>query len=1027
MGGAQNRKNAFHCKTVSRDSSAVVQSNVAIVPVFQEEPLAVQAPPIVSSYNDRIRPLLDCVDRLRNLNIMQEGIQLPTIVVVGDQSSGKSSVLESLAGISLPRGQDKSPEGLLEKVTADDVNIGLGYVCVRNRIGNESYEEARAEEVALFENHHLLSKISKNMVGIPVLAQKLVHIQASIISKCLPDIVRKISDKLAANMADLNRLPANLTNVGQAMAAFMRIMSSSKESLRKLFLRGEFEEYPDEKHMHSTARLAEMFSKYSDELQIKCQEKELRKNFLKEEIMILEETKGIGLPNFLPRTAFLSSLQMKVNGICSTPLQFVSDIWDYVESVLVPVIMKNCDSYPQLQSSIRRASHDLISKKREQSVDWVLEIIEMEKMTDYTCNPEYVTTWNNLMTKQEAFMEVMNDHTKPTVITIDGFGVVEVGELRDHAASVVQQAFDLKMRMTAYWKLVLRRLVDAMALHLLYSIQNLVNKDMETEIIDEFVGPNGGGLERMLEESPVVAEKRYRLTRSIKLLKESKDVVAKIMDRAAEAQVDGLLRPSIRMEEPEEDWVVEQYYYPCSSGEEDECKSKVSWIWNRGINLGKKVMITGVAISSAPIVLPPLVFVSALGFAASVPFGVLLASYTCTEKLMNKLLPMPVPSQSWESESFLMDESDQFGGGFGMEDEVHKQMADLREDIEMRIELVEEGEIVYEDERLKDKGYEEDVGEYLEGGDEVSFSSMEAKPEGGFVEEIDKKPLIEESKNDEKPSPEVKRVIVIAGEDKKMNDDVMKPDELVVVSRVVKIDEQPAEISTPESQSRKEETTAVVEKKKDEVENTDESGKKNKKKNKHHSKKLHKLLGKKEDKNEENVEAKKGDEPVTKSVVPNDTRSGPASPKPAGAQGSATNGQHHEQDRKTAGAELKSSGLKVTAADEKKGRTTSNPEKKGTDAAGVVHKPKQPSTVPEMVAAKSPKKMILSEEKIWDQINALRVIVGYTTSRHKSCIEELKALYIFTGVEPPSSFDKATNLEETADKLQFLMSVVGVK
>uniref|UniRef100_A0A5K0WZ76 Dynamin-type G domain-containing protein n=1 Tax=Nymphaea colorata TaxID=210225 RepID=A0A5K0WZ76_9MAGN len=36
---------------------------------------------------------------------MKEGIQLRTIVVVGDQSSGKSSVLESLAGVSLPRGQ----------------------------------------------------------------------------------------------------------------------------------------------------------------------------------------------------------------------------------------------------------------------------------------------------------------------------------------------------------------------------------------------------------------------------------------------------------------------------------------------------------------------------------------------------------------------------------------------------------------------------------------------------------------------------------------------------------------------------------------------------------------------------------------------------------------------------------------------------------------------------------------------------------------------------------------------------------
>lgn len=271
---------------------------------------------------------------------MKEGIQLPTIVVVGDQSSGKSSVLESLAGISLPRGQgictrvplimrlqhkpdltpelslefqgetvhtdeanvadainaatqkiagsakgisntpitlvvkkngvpdltmvdlpgitrvpvhgqpeniheqirdiimeyikpeesiilnvlsatvdfstcesimmsqsvdrtgqrtlvvvtkaDRAPEGLLEKVTNDDVSIGLGYVCVRNRIGDESYEEARMEEARLFGTHPLLSKIDESIVGIPVLANKLVQIQATIISKCLPNIVKQI-------------------------------------------------------------------------------------------------------------------------------------------------------------------------------------------------------------------------------------------------------------------------------------------------------------------------------------------------------------------------------------------------------------------------------------------------------------------------------------------------------------------------------------------------------------------------------------------------------------------------------------------------------------------------------------------------------------------------------------------------------------------------------------------------------------------------------------------------------------------
>ncbi|QHN81990.1 Dynamin-related protein 4C [Arachis hypogaea] len=66
---------------------------------------------------------------------------------------------------------DKSPEGLLEKVTADDV-------------------------VNWFESHPMLSKIDKSIVGVPVLAQRLVQVQGMIISKILPEIVKKINEKL---------------------------------------------------------------------------------------------------------------------------------------------------------------------------------------------------------------------------------------------------------------------------------------------------------------------------------------------------------------------------------------------------------------------------------------------------------------------------------------------------------------------------------------------------------------------------------------------------------------------------------------------------------------------------------------------------------------------------------------------------------------------------------------------------------------------------------------------------------------
>ncbi|XP_030477415.2 dynamin-related protein 4C-like [Syzygium oleosum] len=650
-------------------------------PESEPEPLSAHAPPLAASYNDRIRPLLDAIDRLRNLQVMKEGIQLPTIVVVGDQSSGKSSVLESLAGINLPRGQgictrvplimrlqdnpdtdrpelylefhgkvvptdedhvseainaatdemagpgkgilnapltlvvkkdgvpdltmvdlpgitrvpvhgqpeniyeqisemimeyirpeesiilnvlsatvdfstcesirmsqmvdktgrrtlavvtkaDKAPEGLLEKVTADDVNIGLGYVCVRNRIGDESYEEARLEEAKLFHTHPLLCKIDKSIVSVPVLAQKLTQIQATIMAKCLPEIVKKINDKLNANVAELKRMPKNLSSVAEAMTAFMQILGSAKESLRKVLVRGEFDEYPEEKNMHCTARLVEMLHQYSDELQ-NCAENDPRTNFLLEELEVLEEAKGIGLPNFLPRTAFLTILQGKVKGISSKPPSFVARVWDYIEGVVIRVLMQHSENYPQLQSSTRRAASNLINKMKEKAMDRMMESVEMEKLADYTCNPEYLLEWNKLMSQQNTFMDAIEHVSKPSNIVLQGIGEVDVADLRYHKQQI-QEAFDLKMRITAYWKIVLRRLVDSMALHLLFSVQNLVNNDMETEIVGELIGPNGsGGIERMLEEAPSVAAKRDKLNRSIKLLRESVAVVAKIMDRIA--------------------------------------------------------------------------------------------------------------------------------------------------------------------------------------------------------------------------------------------------------------------------------------------------------------------------------------------------------------------------------------------------------------------------------------------------------------------------------------------------------------
>ncbi|KAE9589665.1 hypothetical protein Lal_00000444 [Lupinus albus] len=72
--------------------------------------------------------------------------------------------------------------------------------------------------------------------------------------------------------------------------------------------------------------------------------------------------------------------------------------------------------------------------------------------------------------------------------------------------------------------------------------------------------------------------------------------------------------------------------------------------------------------------------------------------------------------------------------------------------------------------------------------------------------------------------------------------------------------------------------------------------------------------------------------------------------------------------------------------------------------------------------------VVLDEENIWKQIHIIRKIIGYEGATQATCMDELKALYIFTGVEPPTILkENFYDPVEINEKLHFLMSIVGIK
>src|SRR5256714_15325334 len=70
------------------------------------------------------RDLLDLVDKLRSQGISRY-VALPQIIVCGDQSSGKSSVLEAISGLSFPTKDNLCTRFATELILRRDATPGV--------------------------------------------------------------------------------------------------------------------------------------------------------------------------------------------------------------------------------------------------------------------------------------------------------------------------------------------------------------------------------------------------------------------------------------------------------------------------------------------------------------------------------------------------------------------------------------------------------------------------------------------------------------------------------------------------------------------------------------------------------------------------------------------------------------------------------------------------------------------------------------------------------------------------------------
>ena len=115
--GKGSRVPPFPSTHVERDSNISEPLSIALVSVAELEQESTMLTNVVDAsvelgkesamltdvVDASVGPIINLIDQLRAVGI-EKDIQIPQIAVMGDQSSGKSSVLESVSGIPFPRG-----------------------------------------------------------------------------------------------------------------------------------------------------------------------------------------------------------------------------------------------------------------------------------------------------------------------------------------------------------------------------------------------------------------------------------------------------------------------------------------------------------------------------------------------------------------------------------------------------------------------------------------------------------------------------------------------------------------------------------------------------------------------------------------------------------------------------------------------------------------------------------------------------------------------------------------------------------
>ena len=400
----------------------------------------------------------------------------------------------------------------------EEIPLKLGYVGVKNRskqdlVNKIPMAEAFKKEKEFFSTHPVYKKMSPGYTGTDVLIKKLTKVFFRVIREHLPNIIRAINDNIRKCEEELSLLgqPMPVDDAGKLSMLwnmlneyceiYRNVLEGRYDSKRLSFLR-------DEGGYKVKALFKNLLDEYTGDYKATANYKDENIDYA------LTIHEGDSIPGFPSVDAFYYLLKPQLEVIKEPINETFANVFSYLEMLSSKILERTFSRFPRVIDDISEMVSKFLNEEKDKAKYMVDCIIDMEINYLFTNDYDYMTNYTTFIPKNQEQNKEENAHLTSRQIFIR----------------------EIRNRIEAYFKLIVRNLRDSIPKSIGYNLVLSIQENMQMHLYDALY--KSQEIVAALNEPEGIKRQREELTRQIKVMRDAQKVIRRDPDLMSVMNID---------------------------------------------------------------------------------------------------------------------------------------------------------------------------------------------------------------------------------------------------------------------------------------------------------------------------------------------------------------------------------------------------------------------------------------------------------------------------------------------------------